>query len=213
MQLCLKLFYNTIIALLHYELLWIWLEIAFEVERQMNVRASLESSLFPESFVSISSSLQRSPHTRDVENSFGNFCTWILKCWQLACGLAWTDCWSKPQVRHCLYECNLSVWQPVYGVPNSGNIILFNGWPNGCCCCTDRVGQLIKQAKVCMDVALVSDESAKHLNVIVAAHSRSFNVRILASDKMLKANGPVLLGICAAGMPLMTQRCAKSVPN
>ncbi|XP_034651436.1 uncharacterized protein LOC117890606 [Drosophila subobscura] len=191
MQLCPKLLYSTITGLLHYERLWIWLEISF--------------AYFLMCFISIWKSLMRSPHARDVAywlaNYFGYFCTWILKCWKVAYG-AWTDFWSQPQVRRYLYECNLSVWQLVYGMPNTGRIILFNGWHDVCFCCTDRVGQLIEQAKVCLDVALLSDESAKHLNGILAAHSRAVNVRVLASDKMLQANGPEMLRICAAGVPL-----------
>ncbi|XP_033250375.1 uncharacterized protein LOC117189345 isoform X2 [Drosophila miranda] len=127
------------------------------------------------------------------QNYFGYFC-WLM--------YHWTAFWSRRVVRRYLYQSDLAVWQKIYGMPDTGQVVLFNGWHKASrvvCddCRMNRVGKLIDQAKVCLDVVLLSTANVKYIDRILAAHIRGVTVRVLASDKMLAANGPAMKLLCA----------------
>ncbi|EDW27831.1 GL19923 [Drosophila persimilis] len=107
----------------------------------------------------------------------------------------WTASSPRKSLRPYLYKIDLYVWQIIYGTPDTGQVVLFDSWlnepPVECDDCRlKRVGELIDQAKICLDVVLLSTANIQYLKRVLAAHNRGVNVRILASEKMLAAKGP-----------------------
>ncbi|XP_033250644.1 uncharacterized protein LOC117189630 [Drosophila miranda] len=119
----------------------------------------------------------------------------------------WTASSPRRSLRRYLYKIDLHVWQSIYGMPDTGHVVLFNGWHNGrtvVCddCRLKRVGELIDKAKICLDVVLLSTANVQYLDRMLGAHNRGVNVRVLASEEMLAANGPAMQLICALGVPV-----------
>ncbi|XP_022225930.2 uncharacterized protein LOC111076436 [Drosophila obscura] len=219
----LHLCFSTIVGSLHFERLLPWLKMALAYflicfigmwsillrsKRSRDLTDWLSSSLanLQICFVSAWGTLMRLESRRDLLfwllRSFGYLCIWLMKRCQDALG-ACIDFWSKPQVRRCLYASSLTLWQDVYGMPNTGRVVLFGSWQSSRNdCWLKRAAKLIDQAKMCLDVVLLSADNARYLDCIVAAHWRGVRVRILASDKMLAANAPLMRRLCAAGVPV-----------